>query len=249
MNPKRIRGLYGIVLSVSIILAGFWLMVACVDIYQLGDHPFTPETVAAAFASIALPVYICIGLIFGGFLLEGFLPADPEKVTPEKQYPHILAKLYEKHGAVQSPAIRALQRTRKTHRLITFGLLIVGSAIFLAYCLNIRNFDTADITSSVRKAVFLLLPCMAVPFAYGILAVYCNRNSLKKEIALVKEAVATGYFEAAAPRQEKRFSPAALRWVILGAAIFLLVFGFFTGGAQDVLTKAVNICTECVGLG
>ncbi|MBO5868321.1 MAG: thioredoxin [Oscillospiraceae bacterium] len=40
-----------------------------------------------------------------------------------------------------------------------------------------------------------------------------------------------------------------MRWALLGVAVFLFVFGLFTGGTQDVLTKAVNICTECVGLG
>ena len=40
-----------------------------------------------------------------------------------------------------------------------------------------------------------------------------------------------------------------IRLVILSSAIVILIFGFVTGGYADVLTKAINICTECIGLG
>ena len=37
--------------------------------------------------------------------------------------------------------------------------------------------------------------------------------------------------------------------IILGIAVITLVLGAIFGGYADVLTKAVNICTECIGLG
>ncbi len=37
--------------------------------------------------------------------------------------------------------------------------------------------------------------------------------------------------------------------VIIIVAITALIFGALAGGFADVLTKAVNICTECIGLG
>lgn len=40
-----------------------------------------------------------------------------------------------------------------------------------------------------------------------------------------------------------------LRWGILAAALALTVLGFVSGGFQDVLTKAINLCSECIGLG
>ena len=46
-----------------------------------------------------------------------------------------------------------------------------------------------------------------------------------------------------------RLSFKALRWGLLAFAIILLIWGFITGGAEDVLTKAANICSECIGLG
>jgi len=41
----------------------------------------------------------------------------------------------------------------------------------------------------------------------------------------------------------------ALRLGILAVAAVFIVLGVVNGGARDVLVKAVNICTECIGLG
>lgn len=40
-----------------------------------------------------------------------------------------------------------------------------------------------------------------------------------------------------------------LRLALLCIGIGIFAYGFLAGGTADVMTKAVNICTECVGLG
>ena len=40
-----------------------------------------------------------------------------------------------------------------------------------------------------------------------------------------------------------------MRKLLLLLAILLIPVGAANGGARDVLVKAVNICTECIGLG
>ena len=39
------------------------------------------------------------------------------------------------------------------------------------------------------------------------------------------------------------------RLVVFCAAVALIVVGVLNGGVGDVLMKAINICTECIGLG
>ena len=46
---------------------------------------------------------------------------------------------------------------------------------------------------------------------------------------------------------EKNLNP--YRNAILIASLILVVYGFLNGGTVDVLAKAINICTECIGLG
>ena len=41
----------------------------------------------------------------------------------------------------------------------------------------------------------------------------------------------------------------ALWAALFVAGLALVVLGVLNGGAQDVLAKAVKICSECIGLG
>jgi len=49
--------------------------------------------------------------------------------------------------------------------------------------------------------------------------------------------------------QEETPRRRALRAALYAAAVALLAAGILNGGLNDVLVKAVNICTECIGLG
>lgn len=142
-KAQWIRKVYGIALSVMIVVTGICLMAACICIYASGgDTPYSREAVTEAFSGIAFPVYLCLGMIAGSFILDFILPAGSKKTAGHK-------KTF-KEQAVQMPV------SRKTM---------------------------------------------------------------------------------------------LLRYSVLGVALVCIVYGFFAGGTADVLTKAVNICTECVGLG
>ena len=43
--------------------------------------------------------------------------------------------------------------------------------------------------------------------------------------------------------------PGAVRAALLAAAVVFILAGILNGSAFDVLAKAINLCTECVGLG
>ena len=50
-----------------------------------------------------------------------------------------------------------------------------------------------------------------------------------------------------APEAAKRL--VLVRRVMLVFAIVFVVLGIFNGSMKDVLVKAINICSECIGLG
>ena len=41
----------------------------------------------------------------------------------------------------------------------------------------------------------------------------------------------------------------SVRLLLLAVAVVFIVLGVMNGGLRDVLVKAINICTECIGLG
>lgn len=56
---------------------------------------------------------------------------------------------------------------------------------------------------------------------------------------------------AAAEEKEKKYKTikTIVLWALIAAGVALIVYGAVQGGTADVLTKAKNICTECIGLG
>ncbi|MGM9602204.1 MAG: CD1871A family CXXC motif-containing protein [Faecousia sp.] len=253
-----IRRVYGVLLSISLLAAGICLMAACIGIYQTGDHPFSREVVAAAFRPIAAPVYLCLGLTILGFPLNRWLPKEDQKHKAEKPQALVLQRLHSKTDLSECDeelrsAVAAQQKSRALHSAIRTGLLVLSGIIFLTYVLSGDRFRLPDINGSMLHAMGVLLPCLTVTFAYAVFTAFYNRASIQKEIALMKQA------NAASPRKpesqpEKNDSIGQKRRNLLRGAVFLaaavlLIYGFFAGGAADVLTKAINICTECVGLG
>lgn len=250
---NRIRRIYGIVLSAVLVIAGLCLMGVCYNIYTTGDGTFSREIVAAYFGKIAVPVYLCLALVIGSIILEIILPGTVKKVVPEKNDALILQRLQRKIDLPSCDAsliakVLKEQQARLCHKVVTIALLVIGSVIFLVYALNGDNFHQRNITDSLIQAMYLLIPCMAVPFGYAVFAAYHSRASIRREIEVLKQADSSRSPAPTDPAAKKELS-AILRWVILGVAAVFLIWGYCIGGTADVLTKAINICTECVGLG
>ncbi len=256
MTKKRIYFIYSILLSAALAVAGLCLIAACVGIYRSGQRPFSREAVAAAFQAIDIPVYFSLLMVLGSIVLNLFWPLESKKKPIEKQYAALLqrqlAKVDLQYCAPHlREAIAKQEASRKIHKLITLVLLGLCSIGFLFYGANTGNFPMEGINDAMVKAMCILIPCLAVPFGYGVFTAYYCRHSIKKELELLKQAISDGCPAPAKPSPapaQKNFLP-AVQAAIVCLAVGILLFGLFTGGTKDVLTKAVNICTECVGLG
>lgn len=252
---KYIRLVYGIVLSVMTVIAGICLIAACIGIYQSGgEQIYTAEKVAAAFAEISGPVYWCLAMIVLGFILDFALPNTDKKRKPEKNYAAILERLLAKRDLDSCPeetrqAIQKEQTLRRRDSILCLVLLGVCCGGFLIYGANPANFHQTEINGSMAKAVVILFCCLAVPFGFSIGAAYRGKASLQRQIELVKTIPAGEKRSGQSPAPAANRGIMIARCVLTSVAVILLVYGFFAGGTADVLTKAINICTECVGLG
>lgn len=251
---RRLRLVCGIVLSIALVVAGVCLMTACLGIYLGGgDQIFTPEKVAHGFSVIAVPVYLCLALVLAAFVLDFFLPLQKQKLKAEKDPAVTLDRLLAKRDvdscdSALKAQILSLRKNRSRDKIITLAVLGVCSIGFLFYGANPANFHQSEINSSMAKAVMILLGCLAVPFGCAIGTAYRAKSSLQKEIELVKQ-IPISETAAPAPKADRTKLLVIARWALVCVAVAVLVYGFFAGGTADVLTKAKNICTECVGLG
>ncbi len=250
----RVHRIYSILLSIVIVIAGICLIAGCLNIYNSGDHPFSREIVAETFSGIAFPVLLCLGMTILSFILDTVLPSNKEKTPMIKPYPTILSRMYANKDMNQcdetvKEQVTALQKNRKLHSTIRIAVLIIASIVFLIYALNGNNFHQSDINGSMIKAMWILIPCLFVSFGYALFVTIHNEKSMEKEIELLKSVPSANAKkeETQSETSEKKLN--IFRLSFLFVAVFCLVYGFITGGTADVLTKAINICTECIGLG
>ena len=254
-TKKWVRIGYYTLVCTALAVAAVLLMWQCVAIYRVGDSPFTRERIAEYFAPISVPVYICIGLVVAGFALSPLLPAAPDS-KPDRDAV-TLRRLQDKANLSACPEelrreVGRLRRNRVIHHNVTLCLLAVGTAVFLWYALDVNRFPLQDATGAMVNAMWVLLPCVGIPFLYAVLAAYLCRANVKKEIALLRSAnreQKDNSGEKAAKQGNDDTLVMVVRGVVLAAAIGLTVYGLLYNGAMDVLWKAVNICQECIGLG
>ena len=251
-QQKALRVTYYALVCAALAAAAVLMMVACVGIYRTGDHPFNREVVAAAFGEIALPVYVCLGLVAVGIVLHPLLPIE-DKSNPDLT-PVNYQRIQSRVDLSLCPAelvskVNKERSARLINQIITAILLVIGSVVFLTYALNPGNFHQSEITGSMMAAMWVLLPCVGVPFAYGVFTAFFGRASKKREIALLKEVPDEAKVAPVAADKKSCKAVAILRCAILVVAIGCILGGLLNNGWADVLTKAINICTECIGLG
>ena len=259
-TKKKIHRLYGIVVAAAAVLAGVCLIAACCNIYYSGlasdaSQIYTRQIVAESFSKIALPVYACLFLVIGGMALDLALPAEKKKEKPEKNLHLILQKLQEKTDLKNCNtelqcAIAKEQKKRNIFTLASVCLLAAGMISFLRYACDSTHWDTNS-TPSMVTAMIVMLVDLLLPFAVITFATYRSRKSVEREITLMREAATQAPKEAETTPKKTACNCKAniLRVAIIIIGLALVVFGACNEGTADILTKAVNICTECVGLG
>ena len=251
MKPIYLR-ILRIGLTVTTVLAGLCLCGACLWVYHNGgQQAYTPEEVAQAFASIAVPIWLWVVLAAVTGAVHILFSKDA-KVPLESQPEMTFQRLQARVDLSRCPEdlqknLKKLRQQRKTDARKALGLLAVCSILFLLYGANPNNYDSTKISTSVVTSIVLLCLAMIFPLASLLDAAHRAKISLRIEAQLLKTAPK----EARITPVEKKKFPWAIpsRLVLLFVAVGLILLGFLTGGTADVLTKAVNICTECVGLG
>ena len=256
-GKKNIRLISGVVLSAMLIITGVLLMSACVNIYNIGDRPFTPENISAAFAKISVPVWLTVGAVIVGGVITLIIPAEKKKPRAIKDKRITLSLLMNKLNteACSEEALMKIEKERRLCKILRICalLLCIASALpALIYSLNFAHFG-ADYNGSVILAFIWILPCTLIAMGICIAQVYLENASIERQLATAKAALAEaqGNFSASVskerPTDEKIIT--GIRIAVAAVALIFVVAGILNGGMVDVLAKAVNICTECIGLG
>ncbi len=243
------RRVFTALLSLSLVAAGLCLIGGCLYIY-FGEGAYSRELVATVFQKIAVPVWIAVGLTAVSILWELCVPSDREHYKVPKAYGVILARLYQTRDlSGQTVALHTQRRRRKVLSVTRTVLILAGLLVFFGYAVQPANY-TEDINASVIRAMWVAIPCFVVPFLFSVVAAHQTKKSYEAEITLLKTCPTLSIVKETPPSADKPHTAlTALRVAVLVLAVAALIYGFVAGGTVDVLTKAINICTECIGLG
>ena len=244
------------VMTLATILVLALLAWQCVDIYLEGNRPsnldangvyrspvFSVEIVEARLRPL-LPVLAVYGLMTLGALI---LQSTGKGVRPRGSHsPEDRLHLLKAHVATLPDEAKALERQRRVICMAAAVAVLACAVPCLVYLLDREHFTSWDLEQVMGQMLLHVAPWIAAAFAVVFAASFACCRNVKREITALQGHVGKAKPEAPAPR---RMPVGALRAGLYAVAIVFIVLGVMNGGLRDVLVKAVNICTECIGLG
>ncbi len=261
-TASLVRRIAAWVLAATSLLCAIAFSIACVQIYRSGDRPFTPESIGEAWKTCAIFFYLTIALALGTGMLHLLYPAPARKqkgvIFPELRLGKVKARLARKQysDALILPLTKHEVYLRSM-RITAAAICMLSAAYPLVYLNNLNNFTSID--AQLNKQVLdAVIPSLC--FAAAALG-YCYAVRLLADISTERAIVyAKAIMLLPAPAAEKKpsgkqekglpaYTTFVLRAVLLVAAVGMILAGILNGSANDVLQKAIKICTECIGLG
>ncbi|MDE6504505.1 MAG: hypothetical protein K2L42_01395 [Clostridia bacterium] len=272
MKAKQVRLYYGIFLSAFTCVMGVLFIVQAVSILADGgwiQGAFTREIVAERLFPISIPFYIWIVAVIAGLILSVIFPVkvgSVNKVSERVTQKRLSARLPQGEGEDYNKQIKQIA-TEKRSRTIVYSVcaaLCFASAIACAvYLLTPANYTASSINGAMLNMLINAGPWILVAFAACIGMALYEKFSLLREITVLKALISSNKgnpvikadvsIPAALVKFKKVLASKYTVWSIRGGvaviAITFIFLGIFNEGARDVLVKAINICTECIGLG
>lgn len=264
-KAEKIRLIYSIVVGVFAVALSIAVICVAADIYYSGRGSgvvFARDIVIARLKAVAIPFIVLVGLIACGAVFP--LYEVKAKRKPEDAVKLLSAKKPTGgNGEEYTRAINQYNTLRDDRFNLWVGtlvILLICTAAVLCYLLNTANFLGEDITADIFRMVKNILPWIAFAFAVFILATVYNGLIASRQLTALKTVIKTGNGEAQIKYEPKAIATAkrilssdttlwVIRSLVFIAAVTFIIVGALNGGARDVLIKAINICTECIGLG
>ena len=135
-----------------------------------------------------------------------------------------------------------MEKYRKIARWVVAAACVMILFLLAMACLDIHLDGDGFSPESISARLGIIAPMLIMSAVVGLAAfAYIMSNREKGE----GKKSGTGLYKA--PREGKKSDK--IRGLFLGLALVLIGLGSANGGARDVLVKAINICTECIGLG
>ncbi len=259
MTNSRLKRSIAAATSAALAALGILFIISALNIAAFGGtRPYTREVVGAFLLPLIPSAVIAVGLIAAGFVLSG-LSKEKNEDDKAKRGPYERLADYVRRfegcelPAAQNTAIRKERRYRRNVNILFFSISLLLSAAAFIYVIFFAELTVSELNKNVMLAFAVSLPLLISAVGIHILRAFLLNKSAERELAALKECIRKGVRISApvSPREYRREGILRLSagLCVLAVAVTFIVLGIFNGGMEDVLAKAVKICTECIGLG
>ncbi|MDE5592424.1 MAG: hypothetical protein K2I75_00565 [Clostridiales bacterium] len=264
-KSAKIRLIYSIFLGVFTVAVGLAIICVAADIYYTGKDTgfiYSRAIVGERLTALAIPLIFLIAAIILGavFPLYKVKAARQPESTLDKLKARIPQSGEGEEFIAAQNAYKKAAIVRLVAWLVALAVALAGAIATLCYLVDTAQFSGKDVTGEIFNLVKNVLPWLCVAFAATIAATVTSGIFANKQVAAAKTMIKNGG-QTVAQKAEPKFitviksiiAKPAFTWAVRGCvfvlAVTFIILGIVNGGANDVLVKAVNICTECIGLG
>lgn len=255
---KKVNLYYSIFISIFTFIMGIIFILTISNIYytglESGKQIYTPEIVSSNLSPLIIPIIIWILSITGGFIISILFKVEDKpklkfsSIDQVNKYYSMLDDDYkndENYFLIKKE--KALQYLAK---IISLAISILCAIICSLYLFNINNFNKdGDLLKQATDMIKFILPFFLMSIFSCILAITFNLISAKNELTIIKKIFPKYKKEMSFKNNISRKKLLIIRLSILVISICFIVLGIFNESMRSVFIKAVNLCTECIGLG
>ena len=273
-KSQSVRGVLGVYLSIWTIAVGLMFIVQIWALFRATDvKPYSVESVSRHFAKVAVPFWIWIAMVVISGLLAWAFPDGEEKpkafVSVSKTLTRLKGRLPENaEGMVELKRESAM---RTVAWLVSFAMCVVSAIVAWKYLMNGEY--VGELTSKffqehvIAEKLIKICTWVVASLCTCVCALIYHSHSLNKELSMVKQMVADSAKRGEKPAVKETkagiLGKASEKLALLGSdraknitrivlavgGVVLVIVGIFNGGMASILEKAINICTQCIGLG
>lgn len=249
-----LKRVLNIIITTLSIIAGLISSIMILNIYYSGKDSGEIYTVST-FSSHAVGFYISLSLFIICIILSVIFHyrCDERKMIVKSDDIDIynLLKSRKDLSSLDEENARKLKKYKNsiTIAYVITIILSIGLIIFpICYISNAKNFDANG--NMISQAISLAshsLPFLCVIYAIWSILYFYRLSVVRKELDIIKTSKNKTHTKP--DNKSEKIVINVLRVAIFAIAISFIITGIVNKETNDILLKAINICTECIGLG
>lgn len=256
MKDKKILTGLKVISSISVLLIALIFIFLCFNIYLNGSSPsnisangvliediYSREIIAASLKPYLLILIVLLILVFISTLVNSFYFVTKNKNNITKANKLRLIK-----NRVDSLPNEAIKEEKKRYyiNVASYTSLIYCLISALIYLMNVDNFVSWELEGVMLSLLLNLLPELILAFIIMLIRLSLLDKSFDREFEILSKCEKKSNVNLPSVDTERKLTVSI---VLFSIALLFILIGIINGGMKDVLIKAINICTECIGLG